>query len=268
MAKYRTRNTEARIARLRADGRGQGTGADYVPWLKIHDFSSLGRVHRRMSAKSGREVHLMSDGEDDVFLQLDTSPIVTDIREQFPLDRAATILIAEELGFRHPAANGVDVVMTSDFLVVWTGGASTAIAVKTPEDLRKRRTREKLEIERAFWSDKHVRWFLNVVDKPDRALRLNHQEIAEWRAVDDLREGPVEWELRASLMLVALLHAFDGRLIDVCVKAEREHAWEPGVGISACKRLMALGRVRHVGGGRFDPMKSVRQLEISAEVSA
>ena len=266
MAKHRHRNTETRIRKLRNEGRGSGHGSCYIPWIKIHDFSSLGRVHRCISAKSGREVHLLSDNESDLFLQLDASPTVTDIREQFPLNRFETIGIAEELGVRHPAANGVDIVMTTDFLVSLRGGADKAIAVKSGSDLRKKRVRQKLDIERVYWDRKETPWNLYVPPPHDRGMRLDHQQVAEWRAVDDLIDDRAEWDRRASAMLVEIARAWDTRLLDVCLKAERIYGWEPGVGIAACKRLLALGLVRLAGGSRFDPRASVFQLEVMGAV--
>ena len=268
MAKHRYPNTETRIAKLEKEGRGAGSGRTYVPWIKIHDFSSLGRVHRCMSAKSGREVHLLSDGESDLFLQLDASSAVADIREQFPLDRASTIIIAGELGVRHPAANGVDIVMTTDLLVTLAVGGLRAIAVKTKADLARKRVRQKLEIERVYWERRGVPWTLYVVERADRDLRMNYQEIAEWRAVDDLVDGTAEWDRRATAMLIELSVSVSGRLLDACVRAERAHGWQAGVGISACKRLMALGRARLVDGVRFDPRGTVMQIEILDGVAA
>lgn len=266
MAKRRYRNTEKRIAKLRKEGRGTGHGRSYVPWIKIHDFSSKGRVHRCISAKSGRVVHLMSDGESDLFLQLDSSLLVMDVREQFPLERFETIRIAEELGVRHPTADGTDVVMTTDFLVSLRGGSAKAIAVKTAGDLHNRRVRQKLDIERVYWERKGVPWQLYVPPSLDRGLRLDLQQVAEWRAVDDLVDDRAEWDRRASAMLVELSGAWESRLVDVCLRAERIYGWEPGVGIAACKRLMALGLVRLSEGCRFDPQQSVFQLELTEMV--
>ena len=60
MAKRRYELTEKRIAKLQKEGRGEGFGADYQPWIRIHDFSSDGRVHRRFSQKVQRIVQLLS----------------------------------------------------------------------------------------------------------------------------------------------------------------------------------------------------------------
>lgn len=38
--------TENKVNNFIRQGRGQGEGAQYVPWIKVGDFSSLGRSHR------------------------------------------------------------------------------------------------------------------------------------------------------------------------------------------------------------------------------
>ncbi|MCC1496909.1 TnsA endonuclease N-terminal domain-containing protein [Alcanivorax sp. 1008] len=99
------------------DGRGFGSGKDYVPWLTVRDVSSKGRVHRVQGHLSQRTHHLLSDLELSTFLLLEWNPRVSDIREQFPLNVDETRQIAEELGIRHPAVSGNTQVMSSDFLV-------------------------------------------------------------------------------------------------------------------------------------------------------
>lgn len=90
MAKRRYCIDEDKLARFLKEGRGQGHGKDYRPWLTVQDVSSLGRSSRIHSCKTDREHHLLSDLETALFLLLDWSGVVTDIREQFPLDRDAT----------------------------------------------------------------------------------------------------------------------------------------------------------------------------------
>lgn len=43
------------------EGRGQGYGKHYKPFLTVRDVLSKGRVHRRPSITHGRVVHLLSD---------------------------------------------------------------------------------------------------------------------------------------------------------------------------------------------------------------
>lgn len=40
------------------EGRGQGSGSQYRPWLTVHDLSSRGRCHRAWCDKVGRQLEL------------------------------------------------------------------------------------------------------------------------------------------------------------------------------------------------------------------
>jgi hypothetical protein len=50
--------------------RGQGTGADYSPWIHIQDFPSSGMVSRVSGTTTGRIHHLMSNLELSLFYSL------------------------------------------------------------------------------------------------------------------------------------------------------------------------------------------------------
>ena len=55
------------------DGRGQGYGEKYQPWLRVQDVPSDGRSHRIFSHKTKRIHHLLSDLELATFLLFDWS---------------------------------------------------------------------------------------------------------------------------------------------------------------------------------------------------
>ncbi len=74
---------QAQIDKRLKEGRGQGS--DYKPFIYTRDVSSQGRSHRLLGSKTRRLHHLLSDLELAIFLTLDWSPQVTDIREQFPM---------------------------------------------------------------------------------------------------------------------------------------------------------------------------------------
>jgi len=61
MAKRRFGFDEEKITRFLKEGRGEGHGRDYQPWLTIQDVSS----HCR---KTQREHYLLSNNETAVFL--------------------------------------------------------------------------------------------------------------------------------------------------------------------------------------------------------
>jgi hypothetical protein len=46
MAKSLNGLTEIHIAKRIKEGRGQGSGANYKPWLRIHEVPSQGLSHR------------------------------------------------------------------------------------------------------------------------------------------------------------------------------------------------------------------------------
>lgn len=78
------------------EGRGQGQKENYKPWLYVYNVPSRGRSHRIWSYTSNRVVHCLSDLELSVFLLLEWSFVVDDIREQFPLDLQTTLSTARE----------------------------------------------------------------------------------------------------------------------------------------------------------------------------
>jgi hypothetical protein len=106
MAKRKREWTEAKINTRIKDGKGQGFGVDYKPWLTIHDVPSNGVVTRMDSWTVGRIHHFMSIFERRYFYMVDWSDQITDIREQYPcLPLERTIEIAKELGVKHPTGS-------------------------------------------------------------------------------------------------------------------------------------------------------------------
>jgi len=53
MAKANSSFSEVQIARRSKEGRGQGHGKDYIPWLTVQEVPSSGRSHRIYSHKTG-----------------------------------------------------------------------------------------------------------------------------------------------------------------------------------------------------------------------
>jgi hypothetical protein len=153
-------NTEKKISKWIKQGRGQGHGNEYMPWITVRDLSSRGRSHRVFGNLCQRTHHFFSDLELAVFLILEWNPDTTDIREQFPLRRDETIVIADKAGITHSGYRGIKQVMSSDFLVNTTQSVKPkfALQAKYAKDLQDPRTVEKLEIERRYWESKKIPW--------------------------------------------------------------------------------------------------------------
>uniref|UniRef100_UPI0040380DE2 hypothetical protein n=1 Tax=Vibrio anguillarum TaxID=55601 RepID=UPI0040380DE2 len=107
MARSKYAPSETKYKRWIKEGRGNGFGSDYLPWITVRDVPSDGRSHRVFGHKSQRTHHLLSDLELAVFLTLEWNSQTTDIREQFPLKREETLNIALDNGIKHPAEAGV-----------------------------------------------------------------------------------------------------------------------------------------------------------------
>jgi hypothetical protein len=174
--------------RLVKEGRGQGVGESYTPWLTVRDLSSRGESTRLTGWRTGsRPVHVFSKLERDFFYTLEWDPTVVDCREQFPLDLEVTLRIAEDLNIKHPMSpeTQLPVPMTTDFVATRKAGddfSEHAYSVKPLVEVelqgskraqRVKRTLDKLAIEREFWRQQKVKWELVTEQDFNRILSRN-----------------------------------------------------------------------------------------------
>lgn len=173
--------TEQVYERWIKEGRGQGSGRDYKPWLTVQDVASHGTSSNHPSRRLGRQLQLLSDLELNAVLEFEWNPEVVDIREQYPLDRDVTRAIAVEMHIDHPRCtkSGTEIVMTTDLLVYVKRARRTtqfARSVKYQSDLSSSSPRviEKLELERRYWTRKGVDWAIITDEQisPGRAVNL------------------------------------------------------------------------------------------------
>jgi hypothetical protein len=125
-------------------------------------------------------MHFLSDHEYAAFLEAWWDELVTDIREQYPLNLQRTLSIAGQMGVKHPidSHTGLILTQTTDFLLTKSldeNAVYTAWAVKDKNKLIDERTMVKLEIERRYWREEGVHWVLIVNDGMNsyRALNLD-----------------------------------------------------------------------------------------------
>jgi len=137
-------------------GFGQGTLADYIPWLNNRDLSSKGTATRLWSPKTGRTMEFFSDIERNTFLVAEFRPDFVDYWEQWPLERNWTLWAAGRLRYRHSVYSyttrrPIPVVMTVDGVLTLSKNGkptSKAIDCKPAKALLDPRTKEKLAIAR------------------------------------------------------------------------------------------------------------------------
>ncbi len=98
------REVSRELARKRtAQGRGQGQGLNYQPWLFVREVVGRGTCWRVQGWTVDRKHELFGKLQRWHFYTLDWSAAVIDIREQYPLlPLDSTLDIAKKLGIRHP----------------------------------------------------------------------------------------------------------------------------------------------------------------------
>lgn len=222
------------------EGRGQGTGAAYKPFITIHDFPSRGVSARIPGQTTGRIHHLLSRNEEYYFYLLDYDPDVLDIREQFPLRLSETLEIANKLNIRHPKIGSFPYPITTDFLITRQDGLH-ARTVKLTSELDNLRTLEKFTIERNYWEGKKVDWKIVTEKQINRDRARNLHWLHSGKTVAELIPDPKIRENAAS-RLSELIDEKMYTFADIIEIIECAFSLSYGSGIALLKDLIRSGR--------------------------
>ncbi len=235
--------TPEQIERRYSNGYGQGSGANYKPWLDVHDVPSNGLTRRTNGRKTGRQHVTFSLLEDAALLCAQRLDHVVDIREQYPLyPLEDTVALADKLGVRHPAhpKDGSLIMMTTDLVLTEVAADGrqrpSATAVKPSSELVNPRTLEKLEIERLYWEMRETKWSLVTERELPEGLVSNLRWIDDFHEIsaETLSARQIE---RAEKLLLHRLEEHPGQpLNELCLDVDDQLGTEPG---------RALGVVRH-----------------------
>jgi len=238
VAKHRRKWNASVYQQYIREGRGQGEGIYYKPWITIQDFASRGMASRVKGQTTRRIHHLMSNLETSLFYLLDWSDNVTDIREQYPLlDLTKVIEISEKAQIRYPydPVSGFPYVLTSDFFITMPNGTET-IAVKPSSELEKPRVLEKLEVERRYWLNQGVNWRLITEHEINQTKARNIEWLAQ---ANDL----TVFGMRKSVQVECIrffetayphyLNALDRLLLEI----EQEFDLDVGMGMNVYKHM-------------------------------
>jgi len=262
MAKHRRVWNSATYNKYVREGRGQGIGAEYKPWIAIQDFASKGMVSRVASTTTGRVHHLMSNLELQLFYLLDWSDDVTDIREQYPLsDLSEAIKIAEYAQIRYPydPKSGFPYVMTSDFYVE-TRHSINVLSVKPSSELSNLRVREKLEIERRYWLRRGVTWNIITEHEINRTKAANIEWLSQ---ANDLDAFGLSESTQIACTEYFMENYCDTQTSLLCLFAEIERLFNlaEGMGLNIFKYLAYWKRISFNVEEKFDLLESKRDYQ-------
>lgn len=221
------------------EGRGQGEGPGYTPWIRVQDFASKGIVSRVKGRTTGRVHHLMSNNELAYFYLLDWADSVLDIREQFPLlDLECAMNAAAQAGINYPTdrTSRYPYVMTCDFLITTTHGLK-ARTVKLSSELINARTVEKLEIERRYWAANGVDWKLIT----ENEISYRKAKNIEWiYSAQDFGALQVESDIlsNAKDLIRQLFYSYEFSIVEIAHIVEDKFHLGKGIGLLLFKLLV------------------------------
>ena len=253
MAKHRRVWNHSTYDKYLREGRGQGIGADYKPWVQIQDFPSLGMVSRVSGTTTGRIHHLVSNLELSLFYLLDWSDDVTDIREQYPLsDITQAIDIAEKANIRYPydSKSGFPYVLTSDFHLDTKQG-TMVMSVKPSSELGKPRVREKLEIERRYWTIRGVSWSIMTENEINRVKANNIEWLAQAKDLSVFGLSEVTQDACREYFLQSF-YTYRTHLIILFKTIEKIFGLVAGMGLNIYKHLVYWKKIAFNVDGRID----------------
>lgn len=250
MAKRSNNWDSNKLDRWIKEGRGQGEGENYKPWLTIQDFPSMGRVTRVFGWTTNRIHHFFSDTQLKYFYLLDWEEKVVDIREHYPLLDLETVLedTADlKLDKFMDKKTKEPYILTTTFLITLLNPdgqkSFAARSIKYASELSKKTTVEKLEIERRYWTAKGINWGI-VTNKDINDVRAKNIEWIHSAMTSDDCNGLSRDEFDD--LLNGLLY----RLIDnqqnireIISRFEKDYSLDAGAGLLLFKHLIAGKRI-------------------------
>jgi adenylate kinase family enzyme len=228
------------VSRL-AKGAGSGSGRTYKPYLTVRDVSSLGRYNRSPSVTVGRVHQLLSDLEYHVLLMLDWDSQVIDIREQFPVPLEESQAIAREMGIAHLSYQGVDQVLTTDFLVdinIQGKLVRRAISAKYAKDLDDPRVLEKLELKRRYWTSKGIPFNLVTELEIPQLLQKNVKWFHPYMNHFDLDTHEQQQEY-FRILLAAIDQFSSQKITAITSRLDDDYNVDPGTHLSLLRQFLA-----------------------------
>ncbi|WHY86524.1 heteromeric transposase endonuclease subunit TnsA [Neobacillus novalis] len=246
MAKRKIELTEKKILDMEKEGRGQGTGEEYKPWINIQDVPSSGISTRGKGWKTNRIHQFLSKLERNYFYVLEWNDAVMDIREQYPLIRDDTWIIANEKGIKHPTdpKSQVPIVMTTDFLITIkdsTGTKHVARTIKPSSELENERTIEKFEIERSYWENRGIDWGIIT----EKEIPKDMVENVEWLhpSYFEIEDLPASTLNTFAKQMKSFIKKYNISIIEMVTEFDNTFQLENGMGLEILKHLIARKEV-------------------------
>lgn len=254
MSKRNTNWNEDKLNRWIKEGRGQGEGKDYKPWITVTDFPSQGRCARVKGIKTGRIHHFLSDIQREYFylLEFDEANIISDIREFYPLlDFDDVVQDTQDLKTHYfkNKNTGFPYVLTTTFLITIkspNGGIEyIARSVKAASELERKTTLEKLEMERRYWEVKSIDWSI-ITEKDINSVKVKNIEwvLSSIHVISDMGLSEQEIIELGAVLQLRLYSNKDSSIRSIVTGFEVDYALGEGLGLFLFRYLVAIKAVK------------------------
>lgn len=249
MAKRNESWDEDKYKKWIQEGRGQGEGKEYKPWLTIQDFPSKGRATRVFGWKTKRIHHFFTDTETRYFYLLEWGDEVLDIREHFPLLNCQKVIEnTDGLNFDlfKDKKSGVPFILSTSFLITLKTNCKTSYAarsLKADYELERKTALERLEIERRYWQSQNIDWGI-VTQKEIPVVKAKNIEWFHSSLCPADERGFTDEELDYYCnIFIDKLGGSNTSIRDFTTRFDRAFNIENGSGLFIFKRLLALKRI-------------------------
>jgi hypothetical protein len=246
MAKRNRAISSTVIERRIQEGRGQGHGKEYKPWLTIRDIGSHGFSTRIPGWTTGRLHHFLSELELNIYYLLDWSPNVVDIREQFPLPMAETLSISERLAIKHPAVPKTQetIPLTTDFLIDVNDNGKIINYARTVKysnsgELENDRVAEKFDIERTYWTELGIDWGVITQEDVSETVLQNVKWVYPARILSEYPSLNPALLIRINDLFLELSLNKEKSLGQICDQIDEQLSLKIATSITACRHLIA-----------------------------
>lgn len=252
--------TQNTINKRLKEGRGKGIGSTYKPWVTINDVPSKGRSCRDFGIKTHRIHHFLSDLERNFFFMCEWDETIIDIREHFPLDRVVALELSEKYNIPYPTniSEKEPTIVTTDFLLTvysedYKGDRDIAVSVMYSTDLEKTSNLNILELQRRYWSELDVPFFVFTNKEVNKTVVDNikwlHSSYSSMNESTYLKYEPIisiilDRICNSTLTITELLNSIDMEL-----------SLESGTALSVFKILLAHKTIK------FDISKKITMTE-------
>lgn len=249
MAKRNTEWSQGKYKRYLKEGRGQGEGVQYKPWLITQDFPSMGTATRVFSNKTNRMHHFFSNTQLMFFYLLDWDKNVVDIREHYPLLGLNDVLgNTEDLRLDKfiDKKNNLPYIITTTFLISYMIKGKTnyaARSLKYASELGKKITQEKLEIERRYWIEKDVDWGIVTNKDINMTKAKNIEFLHSYIKLGSDNSNGIESVTELSEGLYIRLKQESNSVNNILKKFDSDYDLEQGSSLSIFKYLLANRRI-------------------------